>query len=52
VQKPFNMGFLGIENAVKMESGKKVKTVVNSGIAMIDIDNIYTIENQKLLFPF
>ncbi len=52
VQKPFNMGFLGIENAVKAAKGEKVNEVVNSGTALIDINNIYTIENQKLLFPF
>ena len=52
VQKPFNMGFLGVENAVKAAKGEKVNEVVNSGTALIDINNIYTIENQKLLFPF
>ncbi len=52
VQKPFNMGFLGVENAVGLARGNKTEQVVNSGIALIDIDNIYTIENQKLLFPF
>lgn len=52
VQKPFNMGFLGVENAVKLAKGEKIEPVINSGTALIDINNIYTIENQKLLFPF
>jgi ribose transport system substrate-binding protein len=52
VQKPFNMGFLGIENAVKLVKGEEIDSEVNSGIVLIDTDNIYKIENQKLLFPF
>lgn len=52
VQKPLNMGFLGVENAVKTARGESTEQVINSGTALINIDNIYTIENQKLLFPF
>ncbi len=52
VQKPLNMGFLGVESAVKLMHGEQTEPVINSGTALIDIDNIYTIENQKLLFPF
>lgn len=52
VQKPLNMGFLGVENAVRLAHGEPTEPVINSGTALIDVDHIYTIENQKLLFPF
>jgi ABC-type sugar transport system, periplasmic component len=52
VQKSFNMGYLGIEQAVKLATGEKVDKSVDSGSELITKDNMYTEENQKLLFPF
>nr|WP_202621630.1 substrate-binding domain-containing protein [Anaerocolumna sedimenticola] len=52
IQKSFNMGYLGIEEAVKLVKGKKVEQNVDSGSQLITKDNMYTEENQKLLFPF
>lgn len=52
VQKPFNMGYLGIEAAVRVAQGKKVERVIDSGMEVITVDNIYTGENEKLLFSF
>lgn len=52
VQKPFNMGYLGIETAVKLLTGKKVEKNINTGSELITKDNMYTPENEKLLFPF
>ncbi|MGB8451057.1 MAG: substrate-binding domain-containing protein [Anaerocolumna sp.] len=52
IQKSFNMGYLGIEEAVKLVRGIKVEKNVDSGSELITKDNMYTEENQKLLFPF
>lgn len=52
IQKPFNMGYLGIEQTYKMLNYIKVKKELDSGYKLINMDNLYTEENQKLLFPF
>lgn len=52
VQKPFNMGYLGIKTAVQALKGEKVSKKIDTGSELITKDNIYTEENQKLLFPF
>lgn len=52
IQKPFNMGYLGIETAVQAARGKEVEPYVDSGSELITKENMYTEENQKLLFPF
>ncbi len=52
IQKSFNMGYLGIEEAINLVSGKNVKKNVDSGSELITKENMYTKENQKLLFPF
>lgn len=52
IQKPFNMGYLGIEKAVKLLEGEKLPDYIDSGFQLITQDNMYTKENQKLLFPF
>ncbi len=52
IQKPFNMGYLGIESAVKAARGEPVEDNVDSGSVLVTKDTIYTEENQKLLFPF
>lgn len=52
IQKSFNMGYLGIEEAINLIKGNKVEKNVDSGSQLITKDNMYTEENQKLLFPF
>ncbi len=52
IQKAFNMGYLGVESAVKLIRGEKVKKEVDSGSTLITKDNMYSGLNQKLLFPF
>lgn len=52
VQKPFNMGYLGIQTAVESVRGKKMEKNIYCDTEVITLDNIYTDENQKLLFPF
>lgn len=52
IQKSFNMGYLGVENAVKLIKGETVKKEIDSGSTLITKENMYTNLNQKLLFPF
>lgn len=52
VQKPFNMGYLGVQTAVESVRGKKMEKNIYCDTEVITLDNIYTDENQKLLFPF
>lgn len=52
IQNPFNMGYLGIEQAVKDISGEKVVKSLDSGSKLVTKKDMYTKENQKLLFPF
>ncbi len=52
IQNPFNMGYLGIEEAVKGIEGGKTDLFLNSGSKLVTVEDIYTEENEKLLFPF
>lgn len=52
VQKSFNMGYLGVETAVKVIKGERIPPKIDSGSELITKENMYTEENQKLLFPF
>lgn len=51
VQKPFNMGYLSVETAVQALNGIKVNPKVNIDAVVITKENMYTQENQELLFP-
>ncbi|MCI9305671.1 MAG: substrate-binding domain-containing protein [Lachnospiraceae bacterium] len=52
IQKPINIGYLGIEAAAKLARGEKIEENVDSGSVLVTKDTIYTEENEKLLFPF
>lgn len=52
VQKPLNMGYLGIKMAHQAVMNKNIPIKVDSGSALITLNTIYTKENEKLLFPF
>ncbi|WP_312876124.1 substrate-binding domain-containing protein [Paenibacillus alginolyticus] len=52
VQKPFNMGYLAVKTALQVQNGEKVKASIDTGSEVITKENMYTRENQKLLFPF
>jgi ribose transport system substrate-binding protein len=52
VQNPYSMGYLGIKFALDVINNKKVPEFINTGLKEIDKGNIYTPENQKILFPF
>jgi ribose transport system substrate-binding protein len=52
VQKPFNMGYLAVRTAVDVINGRDVNPLIDTGSEVITKQNMYTKENQKLLFPF
>lgn len=53
IQKSFDMGYLGIQTVAKLVNGEQVNSIdIDSGSKLILKENIYTDENQKLLFPF
>jgi ribose transport system substrate-binding protein len=51
VQKPFNMGYLGIRTLVAAARGRQVDSVIYTDAVLVRRENMYTEENQKLLFP-
>ncbi|WP_028548826.1 substrate-binding domain-containing protein [Paenibacillus sp. UNC451MF] len=52
VQKPFNMGYLAIKAALQAVNGDKLESTIDTGSELITKENMYSKENQKLLFPF
>ncbi len=52
IQRPFNMGYLSVKTAVNVIKGQKVPKMLDTGSKVITKYNMYTNENQKLLFPF
>ncbi|UKS24806.1 substrate-binding domain-containing protein [Paenibacillus sp. HWE-109] len=51
VKKPFNLGYVAVETAVQASSGIKVDPKINIESRAITRENMYTQENQELLFP-
>lgn len=52
IQKPFNIGYLGVEQAVKALQGYPIEYYLDSGCKLITRTNMYEEENQRLLYPF
>lgn len=52
IQQPFNMGYLGVQEAVSMLENKRVTKKLDSGSKLITMENLYEEENQRLLYPF
>ena len=53
VQNPYAMGYLGVEYAWMLLNGEKIKeTDVDTTTTLITRENMYDIENQKVLFLF
>lgn len=52
LQNPFNNGYLAVKNAVDIIEGRNVPERMDTGIKLIDLDNMLWPENQKLLIPF
>ncbi len=52
IQNPFNMGYLGVKYAIEAINNKSVPQYTYTGLTIIDKDNMYLPENEKLVFPF
>ena len=52
LQKAFKMGYLGLKETVRLLRGEKVEKNTDSGCELVTLDNMYTSEHEKLLFPF
>lgn len=52
VQKPFKMGYLGVQETLKMLRGEEAETNLDSGCELVTPENMYDREIEKLLFPF
>ncbi|WP_313637308.1 substrate-binding domain-containing protein [Paenibacillus sp.] len=52
IQKPFTMGYLSVKTALEVVSGNKVDPIMDTGSEFITKENMYTSENEKLMFPF
>lgn len=51
VQKPFNMGYLGVKVARELIEHRRQPRFINTGSVDISRSNMFQPENQKLLFP-
>ncbi|RUS46262.1 substrate-binding domain-containing protein [Cohnella sp. AR92] len=51
VQNPFNMGYLGLQQATFAAEGRRLPERTEMEVAIIDKDNLFWLKNQKLLFP-
>lgn len=52
VQNPFSMGYLSVQTTAKILKGEAVPEVVYTESVLIQKQDLYKTENQKLLFPF
>lgn len=52
IQNPFSMGYLGVKYALDAIKDVTIEKRINTGSTVIDKENMYQPENQKLVFPF
>lgn len=52
IQRPFNMGYVAMEEAVRLMEGKSVPSFYDTGSILVTKATMYYEENEKLLFPF
>lgn len=51
IQNEFNVGYLSIKTAVSRIENKKLDSKINIMSTLINSENMYSKENQKMLFP-
>jgi ribose transport system substrate-binding protein len=51
VQNPFQMGYKGVESAVKAINGEQVEKRIDTGVEVVTMENFGEPEIQKLLYP-
>lgn len=52
VENEFNLGYLSIQSAVNRINKKEDNKTTQINFAIVDHDNMYNSDNQRLLFPF
>ncbi|NHN29133.1 substrate-binding domain-containing protein [Paenibacillus agricola] len=52
IQNPFIMGYLGVKHVAQAIDGHKIPEFIDTGTKVIDQENMFWLDNQKLLFPF
>ncbi|WP_167747111.1 substrate-binding domain-containing protein [Cohnella luojiensis] len=52
IQNPFSMGYLGVKTAVEAMGKQSVAKKIDTGTKVIDAENMFWSDNQKMLFPF
>lgn len=52
IQNPFSMGYQGVKYALDATRGQITPKIVNTDSTVINKENMYLPENQKLVFPF
>lgn len=52
MQNPFNMGYISVEMAVQSLKGNTVDKKIYTDSVLVTKENMYSVENEKLLFPF
>lgn len=54
VQNPYAMGYLGVESAYKLLTGreKELQPIVDTSTRIVDRDNLFAMDSQKALFAF
>ncbi|MCD9025874.1 substrate-binding domain-containing protein [Cohnella silvisoli] len=52
IQNPFSMGYLGVKTAVEAMNRQSVPKKIDTGTKVIDAENMFWSDNQKMLFPF
>lgn len=51
VQKPFNMGYIGVKTALGLFKNEPRESYIDTGYKLITPQTLYLTENQKLLYP-
>jgi len=52
IQNPFSMGYLGVKTAVEAIGRQSVPEQIITDTKVIDAENMFWSDNQKMLFPF
>ena len=52
IQNPYTMGYMAVEQADRILKGAETEEFVNSGSKLITKEEMYSEENQKILFMF
>jgi ribose transport system substrate-binding protein len=52
IQNPYLMGYYSVETAMRHLAGKDVDRFIFTETRVVNKDNMFTEENQQLIFPF